>query len=199
MADVDELSPLEFTAIVVTILAVALTALEKVWCWPLSLASVSLYGALFFESRLYADAGLQVVFGAFAIYGWWAWLRGGAHSEPLRVTSVPRAQLGVALVLGGALTVVLATLLGRYTDAAVPWADSALTSFSLVAQWLMTRKHLEAWPLWIILDVLYFALFYSRGLVGTAYLYGVGFVILAILGWVEWSRSRDSSSIGATA
>lgn len=182
---------LEWSAILITALAVLLTAYQRIWCWPASLVSVTLFGWLFFEFRLYADMGLQAVYAGFAIYGWWAWLHGGENDGPLRVTRVPRGQLLMALVLGGIGALTLATLLSLYTDAAVPWADSTLTSFSLVAQWLMTRKHIESWPLWIVLDLFYFWLFLSRGLVGTAFLYGVGFVVLAILGWREWKRALD--------
>jgi nicotinamide mononucleotide transporter len=92
----------------------------------------------------------------------------------------------------------LGTFLDRHTDAALPWVDSALTAGSLCAQWMMSRKYLENWALWIALDVAYVALFLNRGLHLTAFLYGA-FLVLAARGHVEWSRSYRTHLAGATA
>lgn len=181
-------SPFEIASAIVTGLAVWLTARQIVWCWPVSLLSVAMYTVVFWNARLYADAGLQIIYGVFAIYGWWAWLHGGSEGGALRVTRLTLAQAIGALITGAAASVSLAYALGRWTDAAAPWADSTLSCYSLVAQWMLTRKKIENWIVWIVLDVGYVALFITRGMVPTAILYGV-FLILAAIGLQQWSVS----------
>ena len=180
--------PLESIAVVVTLLAVYLTARQVIWCWPLGMISVTLYAAVFYHSRLYADMGLQAIYFALAIYGWWAWLHGGEDHGTLRV-SLLSTRARVALVAGGAVAgFVLGRALHAWTDASLPFMDSTLTSFSIVAQWMQTRKFLEAWLLWLAVDVFYVGMFLYKGLYLTAGLYAV-FLYLAVLGFVGWRRS----------
>lgn len=176
---------LETVAVVLTLVAVFLTTRQIVWCWPLGMISVVLYGAVFYEAKLYADMGLQAIYFGLSVYGWWAWTRGSESSEALEVSVLStRSRLGIAAGagLGGAL---LGLGLDRFTDASLPLADSSLTSFSIAAQWLQARKHLEAWWIWMAVDVLYVILFIYKELYLTAGLYAV-FVYLATLGLMQW-------------
>lgn len=186
------LSLFEVSAAIITAVAIWLTSRQSVWCWPVSLVSTAMYVVVYFQARLYADSGLYFLYGLFAIYGWWLWTRGETEAEVLRVTRMPRFRLVVALGLGAIGAVSLATALSTYTDAAVPWADSTLVSFSLVAQWMTAKKHLESWVIWIVVDVFYVALFINRDLIPTAILH-VGLLVLAVIGFVSWRESlRDS-------
>jgi nicotinamide mononucleotide transporter len=181
-------SLLEIVAVLVTIVAVWLTARQVIWCWPLALVSVTLYAVVFYQAKLYADMGLQAVYFVLALYGWWAWLHGGEDRGELRVT-VARWRFRIGLVLLGAVSgCLLGLVLHRFTDASLPFMDSTLSSFSIVAQWLQTRKILEAWLLWIALDVVYVGMFVYKGLFLTAGLYAV-FLWLAAVGFVSWRRS----------
>ncbi len=182
----------ELIAVAVTLLAVWLTARQIIWCWPTALVSVTMYAVVFYQAKLYADMGLQGIYFALSVYGWWAWLRGGEDHSELRVTLVSWRFRLLLLVLGATFAVGLGTLLHRLTDASLPFMDSALTSFSLVAQWLMTRKHLESWILWIAVDVFYVGMFVMKELYLTAGLYAV-FLLLAAIGFAEWRRSMTAS------
>ena len=148
--------------------------------------------------RLYADAGLQLVYLVLALYGWWAWLYGGAAHTPLQVRRVPPRLLLVTVAVGAAFAASLGFALRRYTDAAVPLLDSALTGGSLVAQFLMTRKYVESWPIWVALDVTYVGLFISRELYLTAALYAV-FTALALYAWREWRQSLGAGERAVAA
>lgn len=182
------MSWIEPVAVVVTLAAVWLTTRQSIWCWPLALVSVTLYGVVFYEARLYADMGLQALYFALALYGWWAWLHGGEAGGELRV-SLASGRLRWILLLAGALAgVTLGQTLSRLTDAALPFMDSLLTAFSVIAQWMQTRKLLEAWLVWLAVDVLYVAMFLYKGLVPTAGLYAV-FLALAAAGFARWRRS----------
>lgn len=189
---------IELVAVAVTLVAVWLTTRQNVWCWPVSLVSVSLYAWVFYGARLYADTGLQGLYFGLSVYGWWAWTRGGPdHGELQVATATPRVRLGL-LAVGVVGGLVLGSTLERFTDASLPFMDSLLTSFSVVAQWLQTRKLLEAWVVWFTVDVFYVGMFLYKGLVPTAGLYAV-FLVLAGSGFVQWRRSLPAPGVAAPA
>jgi nicotinamide mononucleotide transporter len=158
---------------------------QHILSWPIGLANNALYSALFFEARLYADMALQAVFFALGCYGWWKWFarRGSA---PLAVTRISRSE--IALVLAGAP---LATLGLREVliaaNGAAPFLDALTTTISLAAQYLLGRKRIENWALWILADSIYVPLYVSRGLHLTAVLYAI-FLAMCIVGLRDWLR-----------
>lgn len=182
------MSLLEAVAVVFGIVSVWLSVREHVVSWPTAIVSVSLYFFVFKDARLYADMGLQVFYAAISAYGWYHWLYGGKDRSALTVSLTPRRVwlgLPVAWIIG---TLSLGTLLHRTTNAALPYVDSSLTVGSLLAQWMMTRKYVENWAIWVALDVAYVVVFLNRDLKLTAFLYVV-YGILAWRGLVEWRRS----------
>jgi nicotinamide mononucleotide transporter len=184
----------EILAVVFGIVSVYLSTRENIWSWPTALVNVGLYFVVFLEAKLYADMGLQVVYFALSLYGWYEWLYGGENRTELHVSRTSR-PLGVRLaVIGVACAAVLGTVLARFTDAALPYVDSATTSTSLVAQWMMTRKILENWAVWVAVDIVYIGMFLFKRLYLTAGLYAV-FLVLAVIGYVQWKQSlREQSS-----
>ena len=178
----------ELFGFITGVLNVWLITRENIWSWPLGVLNAGFYVVVFARTGLYSDTGLQVVYLVLSLYGWWHWLRGGTGQQAVVVTRTPRrtALLMVAIALVSWVT--LATITRRMPGAALPWLDAALVSISLVAQYLMTRKFLENWLLWIAVDVVYIGLFINRQLPLTAILYAV-FLVLAIIGYVQWHRS----------
>ena len=178
----------EILAVIFGIISVYLSTREHIWSWPTALVNVALYFIVFLEAKLYADMGLQVVYFALSLYGWYEWLYGGENRTELHVSRVTRS-LGLKLLLIGlASAAILGTVLGRFTDASLPYLDSATTSTSLVAQWMMTRKILENWAVWVVVDVVYVGMFIFKKLYLTAGLYAV-FLVLAVMGFIQWKRS----------
>jgi nicotinamide mononucleotide transporter len=185
----------EILAVLFGIVSVYLSTREHIWSWPTALVNVTLYFVVFFEAKLYADMGLQVVYFVLSLYGWYEWLYGGENRTELHVSRTSRS-LGVRLlVIGVASAAILGTMLARFTDAALPYLDSATTSTSLVAQWMMTRKILENWIVWAVVDVVYVGMFIFKKLYLTAGLYAV-FLVLAIMGYVQWKRSLSGREPG---
>jgi len=185
----------EILAVLFGIVSVYLSTREHIWSWPTALVNVALYFVVFFEAKLYADMGLQVVYFVLSLYGWYEWLYGGENRTELHVSRTSRS-LGVRLlVIGVASAAILGTMLARFTDAALPYLDSATTSTSLVAQWMMTRKILENWIVWAVVDVVYVGMFIFKKLYLTAGLYAV-FLVLAIMGYVQWKRSLTARDRG---
>ena len=178
----------EILAVIFGIISVYLSTREHIWSWPTALVNVALYFIVFLEAKLYADMGLQVIYFALSLYGWYEWLYGGENRTELHVSRVTRS-LGLRLLLIGlASAALLGTMLARFTDASLPYLDSATTSTSLVAQWMMTRKILENWAVWVVVDVVYVGMFIFKKLYLTAGLYAV-FLVLAVMGFIQWKRS----------
>jgi nicotinamide mononucleotide transporter len=182
------MDPLELTAVAFGVVSVWLSTRQHIASWPTALVNTALYLVIFQRAHLYANSGLQGVYFALSCYGWYEWKYGGATRSGLVVTRVTRRLALWLLLLVVVLAVVLGFVLSRFTDSALPWLDSATTAASLVAQWMMTRKLLENWLLWIVLNVIYIAMYYSQGLKPTAGLY-VAFLVLAFLGYRDWRRS----------
>jgi nicotinamide mononucleotide transporter len=178
----------EILAVVFGIISVYLSTRENIWSWPTALINVGLYFVVFYEAKLYADMGLQVVYFALSLYGWYEWLYGGENRTELHVSRTSRTLAVRLIVIGVVCAATLGTALARFTDAALPYLDSATTSTSLVAQWMMTRKILENWAVWAIVDVVYVGMFIFKKLYLTAGLYSV-FFVLAVMGYIQWKRS----------
>jgi nicotinamide mononucleotide transporter len=182
------MSALEIIAVIVSALGIWLTTLRKLSAWPVILLACALYAAVFHREKLYSDMLLQFVYAAFGVYGWWHWRRGLQREGSVRVERLAWAGLAAGLALGAAGSLLLGFLMARYTDAALPHIDSALTSFSLVAQWWSTRKYLANWWLWIVVDAIYTGVFTYKQLYLTAGLYAF-FILLAVLGLHAWRKA----------
>jgi nicotinamide mononucleotide transporter len=170
---------------------------ESIWNFPVGIANNLVFLALFFSARLYADMALQLVYVGLAAAGWWLWARGGAGPERLRVSVAPARERLALLLLGAAATVGLAAYLRRIGDAA-PWLDALTTVLSLGAQWLLNRKRIDNWFVWLAADVLYVWLYLARGLYLTAVLYAL-FIGLCLAGLARWRREARAARLQAAA
>lgn len=157
-----------------------------IWNWPVGLANNVVFALLFWKARLFADFGLQGVYFALGIWGWWQWLHGGANREALQVSRTRRTEWLAIAVFLTAGTWGLRELLVAVNGSAPLW-DALTTTLCLAAQYLLCRKRLENWWLWITADLIYVPLYVSRGLPLTAILYA-GFIGLCIVGLKRWKQ-----------
>ncbi len=182
------------------LLSVFLTVRNNIWCWPVGIVSVVAYGVLFFRIKLYADSSLQVFFLVTGVIGWWQWLKGGRDKGELPITLLSRVQrlLSVGLVAVGSL--MYGWLLSIFTDASIPFVDSAVAGLSVTAQLLLTRRKFENWVLWIVVDVISVGVYSYKQVYITAALYAL-FLVLAIRGYFEWKSilKHQPNSVSATA
>ncbi|MCP9495925.1 MAG: nicotinamide riboside transporter PnuC [Pyrinomonadaceae bacterium MAG19_C2-C3] len=165
---------------------------QNIFTFPVGIANNIFFLILFSRSRLFGDAGLQVVYMALAIHGWYSWLRGGEHHTKLKVTH------GSFRLLAGVFGIALVGMFGlgfglQAAGGAAPLLDALTTILSLVAQFLLNRKIIEHWFVWIIADVIYIYLYITRGLNLTALLYFV-FLCLCIAGFIAWRSSMRGSN-----
>ena len=184
----------EWTAAIITAVSVYLQARENIWNWPTAIISVLMYTVVYVQSGLYSDAGLQVYFLVTSIYGWYHWLRGGVGRTELHVSRASRTVWIWCLVLGVSFWFVDASITSRIQGVSFPYVDAATTTVSLIAQWMVTRKLLESWILWIVVNVIYVPMLISKSLYPTAVLY-FALLLLAVKGFVDWRRSYRMQAI----
>ena len=190
---------LEIVAVVVALAMVGCNIREVHWGWPLAVISSVMYFALFWRGKLYGEATLQIFFAVVAFWGWFQWLRGvRADGSSLHVARLTRRGLLLALGAGTLLWPVTGLFLARYTDTDVPWWDAFPTAFSLVGQYLLGRKYIENWAVWIGVNLVSVALFIHKGFWLTVILYGV-FIVLSVVGWREWQRRLPQGAAAADA
>ena len=182
----------EWTAAIITAVSVYLQARQNIWNWPTAIVSVLMYTVVYVKSGLYSDAGLQMYFLVTSIYGWAHWLKGGTDKTPLQVTRASARVWVVSGAVGIIFWYVDATLTSQIKGVAFPYIDAATTTISLIAQWMITRKLLENWILWIVVNVVYVPVLMYKHLYPTAILYFV-MLLIAIKGFIDWRRSYLAS------
>jgi nicotinamide mononucleotide transporter len=186
------LDPTEVLGFLTGAIAVWLTVKQNVWNWPVGIANSVFYLILFFQARLFADASLQSVYIVLGFLGWYWWVYAGQGRTELPVSrTTPRLILALLLIIACS-TIAMTMFLVRVQDAAPFW-DALTTVMSLIAQFMLTRKLLENWLVWMAADVIYIGLYLSRGLVLTSVLYGV-YLAMCIAGFVEWRISLRGRS-----
>ncbi|MEI7460087.1 MAG: nicotinamide riboside transporter PnuC [Pirellula sp.] len=183
---------LEAVSFVTGALCVWLVVRENVWNFPIGLLNVATFSIVFYQSRLFADAGLQVVYFVLGIVGWTLWLRGGKNHTPLGLSRIGSAESAWLCLFVVVSTLGLWQTLHNFGGSASFW-DALTTSLSLASQWMLNRKQLENWLGWIIVDTIYIPLYFSKGLYLTAILYSI-FLCMAFIGWKQWHRSWNAAS-----
>ncbi|MDE2595850.1 MAG: nicotinamide riboside transporter PnuC [Sphingomonadales bacterium] len=176
---------LEWIAAGLGMINIVLLVFRSVWNYPFGIASVAVYIFVFFESRLYAESGLQVFFVLAQLWGWYLWLKVGDEDNRVPVRWLDWRSRAVWIVVTAALSINLGTAMHRFTNAAMPYADSAIAGASVAAQILLAYRRIENWVLWVLIDVAAVLLYINRGLYPTAGLYG-GMLVMSVVGLREW-------------
>jgi nicotinamide mononucleotide transporter len=199
------MDPAEAAGFALAVVMVWCSIRELHWSWPLAIASSALYFFVFRDSQLYGEASLQVVFAVLALWGWWQWLRPVAVSPPPEVPpaaespaqspplpappirTLRRRERWQYLLSSLLLWPLLALFLMHYTDTDVPWWDGLVTALSLVGQYLLGRKYLENWLVWLLVNTLSMGLFAYKDLWLTVVLYAI-FTAMSVIGWRTWHK-----------
>ena len=189
------MSHLEIAAFILNVLGVWLTSKQYRICWLVNIAAVVLYMIIFYQVHLYADAMLQGVFIIMQLYGWLNW-SGASQAQPVHPAYMNKAVMARSLLIGTAAGLVLGLLFSTYTQASLPWLDSMLASFSLVASYWAARKYIESWAMWCVLDALYVLMYLHKSLNLTAFLYFI-FILLALNGWRMWKKQWQAGQQAA--
>jgi nicotinamide mononucleotide transporter len=178
---------LEMAGFVFGIAGVALTARRVIWCFPVGIVNVLITAWLVFREALFADALQQMVYFVLLVAGWIKW-RGARDAAGETVVSrlAPKEalSLGIVFLAGGGL---MGFVFDRYTGAAFPYWDSGATALCFIAQWLVARRKIENWLLWMAANPVYVVLYLLKDLEWYAVL-SVIYLALAVAGWRSWNR-----------
>ena len=185
---------IEVTGAIVSMIYLWFSIRQLIWLRPFGLLSAIFYIAVYLTSGFYADMGLQVYYVAISIYGWYHWSRGkrsnSSEGRPLLVTRTPVCLMfvlfGLFLVFWGILWLIL----DRLTNSTIPFWDAMTTAGALVATWMLARKLLEHWLVWIVVDVVSLMLYIWKELYATTILFIV-YTILAVSGYIQWKKSME--------
>lgn len=162
---------------------------QKVIFWPISLVNVILYIFVFFTARLYAEVSLQTYYLVVSIYGWYYWKKGGSE-QMSKVLPVTKCSRKLIMILAGIFVLLfagMAYLLKNYTNTDVPYVDAFVTSLSFIATWLLAKKKIENWLVWIFVDACCVGVYIYKGLYPTIVLFAV-LTVLAFVGYAQWKK-----------
>lgn len=158
--------------------------------WPAGLLNALFYIAVFFSSKIYADMTLQFYYVAISIYGWWSWHHGSASGHKLEVSTTGFGLWLKLMTVFLLLFAVIAFVLVRFTDTNVPYWDAVTTALSIIATWMLARKKIEHWLVWVVTDAISIGLFIFKELYPTTLLF-LAYTILAVYGYFEWKKDLN--------
>ena len=171
---------------------------QKIWLWPLGIATSALYIYIYFVSKFYADMGLQVYYLIISIYGWYHWLHGNAadssNSKHLPVTRLTLRLLVILTAVSFLIFFILWFVLDSYTDSPVPVGDAFTTALSITATWMLARKIIEHWWVWAVVDGVSMALYIYKGLYPTTMLFAF-YTTMSVVGYYQWKREITPSQV----
>jgi nicotinamide mononucleotide transporter len=183
----------EVSAAICGFICIFLLVKGNIWNFAFGFVQVTLYVWVFYQAKLYSDAGLHVVYMLLQIYGWWHWSNNLANATTVNVVSMSHKHLGLHALVALLSAALIGTLMRTYTDASFAYADAFTTCASLVAFILMTRRYVVNWLFWIVVDVVAIGVYFQKGLYPTVILY-VCFLIMAIIGLYAWHKQYKTQT-----
>lgn len=175
---------IEILAVFFAIIYVILAAKESIWCWLAAAISVIFYTHICYSAQLYPETGLQIFYLAMAVYGYLQWNK---PKKDTNIISWSKQKHLTILTINAVISICLGYYFDQFTQAKLPYLDSATTIFSISATYLVTKKVIENWLYWIVIDLASIYLYYSRDLTLSAGLFGL-YVILATIGYLQWKK-----------
>ena len=160
----------------------------SIWMWVVGCIMPAIYIVVLYQSGIYADCGMEVYYFLAGIYGLVVWLRGGkGGKKKIEISKTPqRTWISLAAVFI-ALDAALSIFLLKCTDSTVPFIDAFTTALSIIGLWMLSRKYMEQWWVWFVVDLVSTGLYIYKGIYGRSILYGV-YTIMAIYGYYVWMR-----------
>ena len=180
---------IELAGSVLSIIYLYLSIKQRVSLWIFGFLCSLLYAIVFFQSKFYADMSLQFYYLGVSVLGWISWKAGKPEKrKELPVKRTTPLSGAIILVIALVLYFLYYFILSEYTDSPLPKADAFTTALSIVATWMLARKMIEHWWLWIIVDSVSAGLYFYRALYPTAILFVI-YTIMAIIGYLQWKKS----------
>jgi len=188
---------IEVTAVILAILYLILAVKQNILCWLAGIISSALYFFIMCSAGLYMEAYLQIFYVFMGFYGWSQWRIGTSASKNFVVNTWNKLQHFYAISLILILSTISGFLLKSFTDAALPFFDALVTCGATVSTYMVAKKLLENWIYWLVIDSISILLFISRGLLPTAFLFGI-YVVIIFFGYKSWNKIlKENNAISA--
>lgn len=159
---------------------------KRLWVYGFTTSAIYVY--VCFNAGIYADMGINLYYVAVSIYGWIHWtMYGGENKNDIPVTRTKAKEFFYLLLFTALFYLIIVLVLINYTDSNVPFWDALTTSASITATWMLARKMIEHWIIWVLVDAISIGLYIYKGLYPTAFLFLV-YTILAIIGYFQWQK-----------
>ena len=181
---------IEITGAILSLIYLYLSIKQKLSLWIFGFLSSAFYIVIFFQTKFYADMSLQFYYLGISVYGWLNWKKGATEMGKELATSKTSWQLTLKLALSGIfIFLIYYLILARFTDSTIPFADSIVGMLSIIGTWMLARKLLENWLVWIVADALATGLFFYKGLYPTAILFII-YTAMAGVGYWQWKKVK---------
>jgi nicotinamide mononucleotide transporter len=185
----------EILGVIFSLLYLLFSIRQNILLWPMGILSAILYIVVFYQSKFYADMGLNAYYFVISIYGWWLWRkRTGEGEAALPVSRIRLSQGFILTLITVAVFAGIGLILDRFTDSPVPYWDAFTTALSFTATWMLARKIIEHWILWVIVDTVSMALYLYRGLYPTLVLFAI-YTVMAVVGYIQWRKTLQNKSV----
>ena len=186
---------IEILGVVFSLLYLGFSIRQNILLWPMGIISAILYMVVFYQSKFYADMGLNGYYFIISIYGWILWRKQASEGgEGMPVSRIRLKQSLVLVMITAAAFAGIGLLLDRFTDSPLPYWDAFTTALSFTATWMLARKIIEHWIIWVIVDIVSMALYLYRGLYPTLVLFAV-YTIMAVIGYIQWKRTLQNKTV----
>ena len=165
----------------------------SIYLWAASIVMPAIYIFVYYDAGLYADFGINIYYLGAALYGWAVWRYGGKarEQEELPITHMPMRNYLKAMAAFAVAFGAIAWLLINHTDSDVPWCDAFTTALSIIGMWMLARKYVEQWWVWMVVDVVCVGLYIYKELYFTSALYAL-YAVVAVFGWRNWMNIMKS-------
>lgn len=189
--NIDSTFLLEFFAVASAILYVILASKNKVTCFIFGLISSAIYVYLTIELKFYFDVLINAYYVIMSVIGWYMW-QGKLNEKDVYIKAMPSKQLNLALIITALISISLAFIASKLSDAALPYIDAITTCFAVLGTWMLVKKYLQNWLVWIMVDLLAASMYLYKGLYLTAGLFVV-YTIIACYGYLNWDKQMQDA------
>lgn len=178
---------IEIIGVVIGLIYLYLEYIANKWLWLFGVLMPIVYVWIFYQSKFYADMGINIYYFFASIYGWIRWTRNRINNAQPTISHTPTRYIFVLSAIGIIVFALIAFILVRFTDSVVPYGDSFTTTLSIIGMWMLAQKYVEQWWLWFVVNIVSCGLYMWKGLYPTAGLFAV-YSIISVMGYFKWRR-----------
>lgn len=184
----------EMLAVVLSIIYLLLAIKQNIWCWAAAFVSTFIYSILFFDASLLMDSALNIFYLVMAVYGWYSWKYGNTRieDEELNISSYGIFKNIQIITILTIISLILGYIMANYTKADFAYLDTFTTVFAVFTTYMLTKKVLENWLYWLVIDAVSIYIYINKGFYLTAVLFAI-YTLLALIAYRQWKLEYKNS------